>query len=178
LTIKELKNEIIDKILCNDLMNLSLFNNISNYPHPYMSNLDQLKNEIKKNNLIALSFNSVILHDYFTLDEYNIKNGDTITILNGACTDLSEYNFNMNEEQLKDAYEQIRVVFNDKFNEEIMKGSLYKHKGDIQNAILYLAEPENAEALKKEIEDKKKHQPKKRMEIICLEENKFNILLS
>jgi hypothetical protein len=48
---------------------------------------DQLKNEIKKNNLIALSFNSVILHDYFTLDEYNIKNGDTITILNGACTD-------------------------------------------------------------------------------------------
>ena len=76
----------------------------------------------------------------------------------------------MNDEQLKDAYEQIKVVFNDRFNEDIMKEALYKEKGDIQNAIIFLTNQENADNLIKEVEMKKKNEPKKKEELICLEE--------
>ena len=177
LTINELKNELTNSLICSDVSNLSLYNNLSNYPHPYITNLVELKNEIKTNNLIVLLYNSQVLKNDFTLDEYNIKDNDNIVILNGACSDLNQEEFQMNEDQLKDAYQQIKVVFNDRFNEEIMKASLYKQKGNITNAILYLAEDKNVTELLKEIENKKLNEPKKKEELICLEENKFNILL-
>ena len=177
LTIDDLKNELIDKIICNEQNCISLFNNISNYPNQNISTLEELKKEIKRNNLIILYYNSNILKSDFALADYNINLNDNIIILNRLTDDISGQDFQMNDEQLKDAYEQIKVVFNDRFNEEIMKEALYKEKGDINNAIFFLTNKENADNLIKEIEIKKKNQPVKKEELICLEENKFNILL-
>ena len=177
LTINELKNEIINSLICNDQNNLMLFNNLMNYPHPPISSLEELKNEIIRNNLIIIYYNSQVLKNDFTLADYNINSNETILILNGAGADLNGQEFQMNDEQLKEAYQQIRVVFNEKYSEEVMKEALYKEKGDIQNAILFLANQENAVNLMKEMEIRKKNEPQKKEELICLEENKFNILL-
>ena len=176
LTVKEFKEELMDKILCDDEHNLLLYNSSSNYPHRILSSLDELKMEIKSHNYLMLYYNDQILKDDFTLADYNIKSGEIILILNCGNEQNGE-DFSMTEEQLKEAYEQIKVVFNDKFSEEIMKEALYKHKGDIQNTIIYMTEENNIMELLKENENKKKNEPKKREELICLEEERFNLLL-
>ena len=177
LTIREFKNELIEKILCIRDYDVTVFNSIKNYYHQDILNLDQLKNEIRQNNLILLFCSPNILKDDFTLAEYDIKSGDEILILNGASTSINnDANFSMNDDQLKEAYTQINVVFEGKFNEEIMKAALYKNKGDIQNSILFMADQNNITKLLKEMEENKKSEPKKLEEIECLEEEKFNYL--
>ena len=177
LTIREFKNELIEKILCTRDYDITIFNNIKNYVHPDILTLDQLKNEIRQHNLIILFSSPKILKDNYTLAEHNIQNGDEIIILNGANTTInSDMNFSMTDDQLKEAYNQIKVVFEDKYNEEIMKEALYKNRGDIQNTILFMAEQNNITNLLEEIENNKKNEPKKLEEIECLEEEKFNYL--
>ena len=179
LTIREFKNVLIENILCKTQNDVSVFNSIKNYVHQDILTLDQLKDEIRRNNLILLFCSPNILKDDFTLAEYGIVSGSEIIILNGASTSANaDANFSMTDEQLKDAYSQIKVVFSDKYSEEIMKEALYKHKGIVENAIIYMADANNIENLIKEIEVKKKNEPKKSEEIICLEENKFNYLLN
>ena len=178
LTIREFKNEIIEKILCTSEYDIAIFNNIKNYAHAEILTLDQLKNEIRQNNLIILFLAPQILKDDYTLAEYNIKSGEEIIILNGASTTAnSDANFSMTDAQLKEAYSQIKVVFEDKFSEEIMKEALYKNKGDVQNTILFMAEPNNITNLLNEIEINKIIQPKKTEETVGLEEEKFNYLM-
>ena len=110
--------------------------------------------------------------------EYNIKSGDEIIILNGASTSInSDANFSMTDSQLKEAYSQIKVVFEDKYSEEIMKEALYKHKGDVENTIVFMTEQNNITNLLNEIENNKKNEPNKLEEIDYLEETKFNYLL-
>ena len=179
LTIKEFKDELIEKVICTSEYDVTVFNNIKNYFHQDILNLDQLKNEIRKNNLIVLFYYPKILKDEYTLAEYTIQSGESILILNGASTSInSDANFSMTEAQLADAYSQIKVVFEDKYNEEIMKAALYKNKGNIDNTILYIADQNNITSLIKEMEINKKNEPTKMEEITCLEENKFNYLLN
>ena len=178
LTIREFKNELIEKVLCKSNYDITVFNNIKNYVHPDIITLDQLKNEIKQHNLIILFCSPTILKDDFTLAEYNIKSGDEIIILNGASTSInSDANFSMTDSQLKEAYSQIKVVFEDKYSEEIMKEALYKHKGDVENTIVFMTVQNNITNLLNEIENNKKNEPNKLEEIDYLEETKFNYLL-
>ena len=178
ITINEFKNELINNLICNNQNNLLLFNNLMNLNHNPINSLEQLKYAIINNNLFILFYNSQVLkNNDFTLADYNINSNDTLLILNGAGADLNGQDFQMSDADLKEGYNQIRVVFENKYNEEVMKEALYKEKGDIQNAILFLANQDNATNLMKEIEIKKKNEPKKREELICLEENKFNVLL-
>ena len=174
-TIKELKDEIIDK-LCKEQNNIASFNEIMNYPLGQITTLDELKNEIKGKELINLIYKTQILKNEFTLADYNLIPNETILIINGDNPN-GQQEFKMNEEQLKDSYSQIRVVFNDKFSEEVMKEALYKHKGDIQNTIIYMTDEENIKNLLNDMENKKKNEPIKKEELLCLEEDKFNILL-
>ena len=179
LTIKEFKDELIEKVICTSQYDVTVFNNIKNYFHQDILTLDQLKNEIRKNNLIVLFYSPKILKDEYTLAEYNIQSGEGILILNGASTSInSDANFSMTDAQLTDAYTKIKVVFEDKYSEEIMKAALYKNKGDIDNTILYIADQNNITKLLQEMEENKKNEPIKMEEITCLEENKFNYLLN
>ena len=175
LTVKEFKEELIDKILCESEQNIFYFNSLNIFPQYNISSFIEMKNLIINYNLITLYYNDQILKDEFTLADYDMKSGENILILNCMPTQ-NEQEFSMTEEQLKEGYEQIKVVFNDKFNEEIMKEALYKHKGDIQNAIIYMTEESNVMELLKEIEIKK-NVPQKKEELICLEVEKFNLLL-
>ena len=113
----------------------------------------------------------------FTLSEYGINSGEIILLLNKGAIGLTEEEVTLSEEQLKEGFEQIKVVFNDKFNEDMMKEALIKNKGDAQNTIIFLTEEKNVESIKEEVERKKKEEPKKKEEQFCLEENQFNLLL-
>ena len=161
LTIKEFKNELIDKIICaNNDINL-LYNNINiNQCQTFLS-LNQIKEDIKKNNSVILYYNDLILKNEFTLADYNIKSGEIILILNAGVSQNIE-DFSMTEEQLKEAYKQIEVVFNDSYSEEIMKEALYNQRGDIQNAIIYMTDENNVMNIINEIENKKKMNLKKK----------------
>ena len=179
LTIREFKNVLIDKILCLREYDVTIFNSIKNYEHQDILTLEQLKEEIRRKNLILLFCSPKILKDEYTLAEYDIQSGNEIIVLNGANTSINnDSNFSMTDAQLKDAFSQIKVVFQDKYSEEIMKEALYKNKGVVENTIVYMAEGDNITHLINEIEEKKKNEPKKSEEIICLEENKFNYLLN
>ena len=179
LTIKELKDELIEKIICTSQYDLNLFNNLQNYVHPDMLNLDQLKNEIRSHNLIVLFCSPKILRDEYTLAEYNLKSGDEIVILNGASTNINNINnsnLNMTDAQLKEAYNKINLVFENKYNEDIMKEALIKNNGDVDNTIIFMAESDMTKLIN-ELEIKKQNEPKKIEEIMYLEESKFNYLL-
>jgi hypothetical protein len=174
MSIIEFKEDLINKLVCNDPLQI---NHLGNFPIPNITNLSQLKYEIQKNNLVILYYKSYILKDDFTLADYNIESNDCIKIINRIYVDISELEFKMTDQQLKVGYDQIKFCFGDKYNEEIMKEALYKFKGDAENAITFMAEENNIQSLLNEIEEKKKNEPKKREEIICLEEDKFNLLL-
>ena len=174
MSIIEFKEDLINKLVCNDPLQI---NHLGNFPIPNITNLSQLKSEINKNNLVILYYKSHILKDDFTLADYNIESYDCIKIINRIYVDINELEFKMTDQQLKVGYEQIKLCFGDKYNEEIMKEALYKFKGDAENAITFMAEENNIQSFLHEIEEKKKNEPKKREEIICLEEDKFNLLL-
>ena len=177
LTVKEFKEEIIDNLLCRNSNDLFNYNYYNQNPHSMCSSLQQLKSEINMHDLIVLYYNDKILKNQYTLSEYGINSGEIILLLNKGAIGLTEEEITLSEEQLKEGYEQIKLVFNDKFNEDIMKEALIKNKGDIQNAIIFLTEENNVESIKAEVERQKKEEPKKMEEQFCLEENQFNLLL-
>ena len=177
LTIKEFKEELIDNLICCNGNDLIKYNYYNQNPHTMCSSLPELKNEITMHDLIVLYYNDKILKNQYTLSEYGINSGEIILLLNKGAMGLNEDEFTLTEEQLKEGYEQIKVVFNDKFNEDIMKEALIKNKGDVQNTIIFLTEENNVESIKTEVERQKKEEPKKIEEQFCLEEYQFNLLL-
>ena len=177
LTVQEFKEELIDNLLCTNPNDLFKYNYYNQNPHSLCSSLEQLKSEIKMHDLIMLCYNDKILKNNFTLSEYGINSGEIILLLNKGAIGLTEEEVTLSEEQLKEGFEQIKVVFNDKFNEDMMKEALIKNKGDAQNTIIFLTEEKNVESIKEEVERKKKEEPKKKEEQFCLEENQFNLLL-
>ena len=178
LTVKEFKEEIIDNLLCrvpNDLYNYNYYNN---NPHNHCTSLIELKNEIKTQELIVLYYNDKILKNEFTLAEYGINDGEIILLLNRGSIGLSlDNNYSLTEQQLKEGKEQIKIVFGDKFSEELIKEALSKYKGDIENTIIFLTNEKNVESLDEEIQKKKEENPQKKEEMFCLEEKQFNLLL-
>ena len=179
LTVKEFKNELIEKVICTNDNDIILYNNININPYSRCNTLTEIRNELKNNDYIIICYKDLILKNDFALYEYDIKSGDNIILLNSFSygTSVNQNEFSMTDSQLKDAYSQIRVVFNDKFSEEIMKEGLYNNKGDIQNTIIYMTDDNNVMNLIKNLENKKKNEPIKKEVIIYLEEEKFNILL-
>ena len=184
LTVKEFKNELIDKIICENDDVIALFRSIytctNANPNMNITSVSQVKEEIKNNNSITLYYNDVILKDDFTLADYDIKSEENILILNSGAQQGGQ-EFSMSQEQLNEALNQISMVFNERFSEEIMKEALYHQRGDIENTIIYLTDENNVMNLINEYENKNKNEkndePKKKEEIICLEENRFNLLL-
>ena len=178
LTVKEFKEEIIDNLLCrtqNDIFNYNYYNR---NPHSFCQSSDQMKNEIINQDLILLYYNDKKLKNEFTLAEYGINSGEIILLLNRESVGLEADNFTLNEAYLKDGNEQVKVVFNDKFSDELIKEALIKNNGDIENTIIFLTDEKNVEKLKEDIKMKKEDEPKKKEEQFGLDEKQFNILLN
>ena len=204
--IKNLKELIINNIICtennlqiyNKIINSNNNNAINNQNNPIINNdnniistssnpnnmilektltsIDELKKEVYKTNIL-IQFKNKILQDEYTLADYNVENNNNLTVFKGSGYVEEEYK--PTEDQLKSGYEAIKLIFGDNlyFNEEVMKASIIKHKGNSEDAALYLTEPENVKILQKEIEDKKKRVKQNDDEIMCLEQNKIELLL-
>ena len=141
-----------------------------------LSSIEDLKKEVYKSNIL-INYKNKVLQDEYTLADYNLENDSNLVILKGSGYIEEEYK--PTEEELKAGYETIRLVFGENlyFNEEVMKASIIKHKGNSEEAALYLTESENVTNLQKEIEKKKKGVEQKDDEIVCLEEDKINLLI-
>ena len=202
--IKNLKEYLINTIICtqNNLMlynqdidynnNLILYgqNNINEKMEdnnmieenkmnllPNISSIDDLKKEVYKTNIIINYKNKVLQDDEFTLADYKVDNNDNLTILKGSG--CSEQEYKPTENELKEGYETIKMVFQNNvyFGEDVMKESIIKHKGNFEDAALYLTEPQNVKLLQKQIEERKKGVEQNNEEIIVLEEDKINLLI-
>ena len=98
------------------------------------------------------SYKNKILHDEYTLSDYNVENNSNLVILQGSGYKEEEYK--PTDDELKVGYEVIRNIFGENiyFNEEIMKESIIKHRGNSEEAALYLTVPENVKTLEKELD--------------------------
>ena len=178
LTIKEFKEELIDNLLCktsNDLLNYNYYNHS---PHTVCQSSAQMKNEIISKDLILLYYGDKKLKNEFTLADYGINNGDIILLLNRASIGIESDNIDLTPNQIKECFDQVNVVFNNKYEEELIKEALIKNKGDIENTIIFLTDEKNVDNLKQEVKIKKEEEPEKKEEQFCLDEKQFNLLLS
>ena len=192
---EELKEYIITNVICVE-KNLEIYNNIlkqelnnnkningfniiiddeNNNNFKPITNIEDFKKDVYKKNII-INYKNKVMEQGQTLADLNIKNGDSITVINSMGYQPQKQ-FEISDEQLKEGYSQMRLVFGDKFNEEIMKTAIIKNEGDFEKAILYLCEPSNVENIKKEIEENKKNIEENEDDILCLDEEIINLLL-
>ena len=203
--VKNFKELIINNILCTE-NNLKLYNQIVNSNNNYEINMqnnalmnndntistsnntsniilekplmsiDELKKEIYKTNIL-INFKNNTLQDEYTLADYNVENNCNLTIFKGSGHVEEEYK--PTEEELKSGYDAIKLIFGENlyFNEEVMKASIIKHRGNSEEAALYLTNPDNVKILEKEIEERTKKVEQNDEEIMCLEHNKIQLLL-
>ena len=178
LTVKEFKDELIDNLLCKNSNDLFNYNYRNQNPHSFCQNSIQMKNEIINQDLILLYYGDKKLKNEFTLADYGINNGDIILLLNRCSIGIESDNYNINPTQLKECVDQVNVVFNSKYEEDLIKQALINNKGDIENTIIFLTEEKNVEKLKEEVKIKKEEEPEKKEEQFCLDEKQFNLLLN
>ena len=141
-----------------------------------LNSIEDLKKEVYKTNII-IHYKTNVLKDDYTLADYKVENHDNLMIMKGAGYFEEEYK--LTNEKLKEGKEAAKTVFGDNigFSEEILKASIIKHKGDIEESILYLTVPENVTNLEKEVEEKKKEVEQVEDDIAPLEEDKINLLI-
>ena len=74
--LREFKNVLIENILCLSQHDVAMFNSIKNYEHQNILTLEQLKEKIRRKNLIFLFCSPKILKDEYTLAEYGVRSGN------------------------------------------------------------------------------------------------------
>ena len=197
--IKNLKEYIINNIICTqnnlniynkqedsnnnkildgqNMVDINMIEENKNTPQKKITSIDELKKEVYKTNILINNKGKVLKDDEFTLADYNIENNANLLILKGSG--FSEKEYQPTEEELKAGYETIKMVFENNiyFGEDVMKESIIKHKGNFEDAALYLTEPKNVKLLEEQIKEKKKKVAQSDEEIKVLEENKINLLI-
>ena len=201
--IKNLKEYIIEAVICTEA-NLSLYNrkvneyneiilnqrnnintnsiqeeekmNLDSPELKYTLTMEQFKKEVYATNII-INYKNTVLKDEFTVADYKIEENSRLFIFKGNGNYEEEYV--PSESVLQEGYIGIKSIFGESlyFGEDVMKASIIKHKGNIEEAGLYLTVPANVEILQKEIEEKKSRLEQKDDDIICLDEGKINLLI-
>ena len=197
--VKNLKEFIINYVICSE-KNLNLYNNSIKAHNENIMNqrnnintieeektnndnsglinyvtMDQFKKMVYSTNIIILYKNSVLKDDFMVAD-YHLEENAKLLIHKGNGNYEDEYI--PSEEELQNGYMGIKAIFGENlyFGEDVMKAAIIKHKGNIEEAGLYLTVKTNVEILQKEIEDKKSKLEQKKDDIICLDEGKINLL--
>ena len=201
--VSNLKEFIINHIICTEpnlaqynktiqtyndsILNQAKYNNYNdiyeeekmNIESPTLRNLlsmEQFK-KIVYDSSIIISYKNTVLKDDFLVADYHIEEKSTLLIFKGGGK--KEEEFIPSEDLLKEGYIAIQSLFGDNlyFGEDVMKASIIKHKGNLEEAGLYLTNPDNVKILQKEIQEKQGELKQKHDDIICLEEEKMNLLI-
>ena len=180
--IKELKNEIMNKIILSE-KNVETYNQRQSLENLSIHfSADDIKQELNKKG-IKIKYNNQDLEDYSTLNDYNVVNGDVIQITEGMKKMNQMIEMQVPEERLNEEYSKIKGIFTS-LDEEIIKLSIKKNNCNTEETIMFLTVESNINTLKKEIEEKKKKEKiemnkkikKEEENIIPLEEDKINLL--
>ena len=124
-----------------------------NIESPTLRNLlsmEQFK-KIVYDSSIIISYKNTVLKDDFLVADYHIEEKSTLLIFKGGGK--KEEEFIPSEDLLKEGYIAIQSLFGDNlyFGEDVMKASIIKHKGNLEEAGLYLTNPDNVKLLEKEL---------------------------
>ena len=119
----------------------------------------------------------------FNKRSVDIKNDDFIQISEVEKKVNQTFEISISEERLNEEYEKIKVIF-PTLDEDVIKLSVKKNRGNTEDTIMYLTEETNINNLKKEIEENKKKEKmelkkkakKEEENIIPFEEDKINLL--
>ena len=180
--IKELKNEILNKIILSE-KNINLYNKQNQLEGlTLFFTADDIRQEVNKVGLNLLYQNQVLNNDY-ALDDYNVQNDEILVVEKNKQKINTNYEFQISDAELKEKCEQIKGIFSN-FDDEMIKLSIKKNRGDTEETIMFLTNETNIEILKKEIEENKKKEKievkkkekKEEESIIPLEEEKINLL--
>ena len=180
--IKDLKNEIMNKIILSE-KNIEIYNQKQSLENLSINfSADDIKQELNKKG-INIKYKDQDLDDNSTLNDYNVVNDDVIQITEGMKKMNQMIEMQIPEERLNEEYSKIKGIFTS-LDEEIIKLSIKKNNCNTEETIMFLTEESNINTLKKEIEEKKKKEKiemnkkakKEEENIIPLEEDKINLL--
>ena len=171
------QNNLMDSMEDNNTISTTSNGQPSNNLQKLISSIEEFKKEVYKTNILLHYKTKVLQEDEYTLADYKVEKDSNLVIFKGAGYTEKEYV--PTEEELNRGYATIREVFADNlyFDEEVMKTSIIKHKGNADEAAIFLTNQDNVKNLQKEIEDKKKGLEQKDEEIMSLEEDKINLLI-
>ena len=180
--IKDLKNEIMNKIILSE-KNINIYNQRQSLENLSINfSADDIKQELNKKG-INIRYKDQDLDDNSTLNDYNVANDDVIQITENIKKMNQIMEIQIPEERLNEECSKIKGIFSS-LDEEIIKLSIKKNNCNTEETIMFLTEEKNINNLKKEIEEKKKKEKiemnkkakKEEENIIPLEEDKINLL--
>ena len=111
-------------------------------------NIDEFKQDVYKKGL-NIFYKGQLLEDNLVLDDYKVEQNACLIVESGVKKENNKIEFQMSEEQLKEGYNQIKGIFNNMYEEELIKIALKKNKGDIENTVIFLTDESNIETIKK-----------------------------
>ena len=111
--------------------------NLEPSPPPSLLTMEQFKKMVYDSSII-ISYKNTVLKDDFLVADYHIEDKSTLLIFKGGGK--KEEEFIPSEDLLKEGYQAIRSIFGDNlyFGEDIMKASIIKHKGNLEEIIIMI----------------------------------------
>ena len=180
--IKDLKNEIMNKIILSE-KNVILYNQQMSLDRLSINfSAEEIRQEINKKGF-NITYKNQDLDDNSSLNDYNIENDDFIQITEKEIKINNINEIQISEERLNEEYEKIKNIFS-ALSEDLIKLSIKKNNANTEETIMFLTEEKNIIDLQKEIDEKKKKekvenkkkQKKEEENIIPFEEDKINLL--
>ena len=152
--IKDLKNEIMNKIILSE-KNVILYNQQMSLDRLSINfSAEEIRQETNKKGF-NITYKNQDLDDNSSLNDYNIENDDFIQITEKEIKINNINEIQISEERLNEEYEKIKNIFS-ALSEDLIKLSIKKNNANTEETIMFLTEEKNIIDLQKEIDEKKK----------------------
>ena len=170
--IKDLKNEIMNKIILSE-KNVILYNQKVILERLSINfTAEEIRQEINKNGF-NITYKNQDLDDNSSLNDYNIENDEFIQITEKEIKINQINEIKISEERLNEGCEKIKNIFST-LDEDLIKLSIKKNNANTEETIMFLTEEKNINDLQKEIEEKKKKEKVENKKKTKKEEEKYN----
>ena len=170
--IKDLKNEIMNKIILSE-KNVILYNQKVILDRLSINfTAEEIRQEINKKGF-NITYKNQDLDDNSSLNDYNIENDEFIQITEKEIKINQINEIKISEERLNEGCEKIKNIFST-LDEDLIKLSIKKNNANTEETIMFLTEEKNINDLQKEIEEKKKKEKVENKKKTKKEEEKYN----
>ena len=133
--IKDLKNEIMNKIILSE-KNVILYNQQMSLDRLSINfSAEEIRQEINKKGF-NITYKNQDLDDNSSLNDYNIENDDFIQITEKEIKINNINEIQISEERLNEEYEKIKNIFS-ALSEDLIKLSIKKNNANTEETIIY-----------------------------------------